>query len=210
MSRQNIGELLVRKNLINIDQLEKAKREQKQSGGTFTANLVKLGYVQDKDLTSFISEQTGVPAVDLDEFEIEEAALDAIPKDLCLKHKVFPISKSGNVLVVAFADPSNLFIKDDVQFISRCKVEVVLASEISIERAIEKHYSGDHQEALGTVISQIEDTDMGGPVAENATSIEENSDSAVVKFVNMILAEAIRIKASDIHIEPYEHISRFG
>lgn len=208
MSRQNIGELLVRKNLINIDQLEKAKREQKQAGGSFTSTLVKMGYVKDKDLTSFISEQTGVPAIDLDEFEIEEEALKALPKDLCLKHKVFPISKSGNVLVVAFADPSNLFIKDDVQFISRCKVEVVLASEISIERAISKYYSRDHQEALGTVISQIEDTDMGGPVVEDATSIDENSDSAVVKFVNMILAEAIRLNASDIHIEPYEQVLR--
>ena len=139
-ARKNIGELLVREKLIDLTQLEQAKKDQKQHGGRLSSALVRMGYVQDSQMANFLSAQFGVAAVDLENFEIDPEALKAIPRDVCEKHMVIPVSKSGNTLIVAFADPGNMFVRDDLNFISRCKVEVLVAPEMAIQKAIERSY----------------------------------------------------------------------
>jgi type IV pilus assembly protein PilB len=204
---KGLGELLIREQLITIDQLENAKREQKShSGGRLGSALVKLGYVSDKQLTDFLSQQYQVPSIDLATFEIDPEALKLIPKDICEKHGCIPISKAGNNIVLAMTDPSNIFARDDIQFLTRCKVEAVVATEAAVSAAIERSYAG--KVTYETIMTEIErDATEGTQVGINVqvVDVEKSKDDApVIKFVNLLLTEAIKLRASDIHIEPYE------
>lgn len=207
--RKGIGELLVRENLIDLDQLERARQEQKQSGGRLTSALVSLGFVKDKDLSDFLGQQYQLPTVDLSNFEIEKEVIDLVPQQVCRKHNVIPIQKSGRSLVVAFSDPSNLFIKDDLSLLTRCKIEMVVASERAIQNAIEKYYVGASGTRLDTIVSQIEDEVDVFARKDNVdvTYVDSDNQAAegpIINFVNALLAEAIKVRASDIHIETYE------
>ncbi len=206
MKERDLGPLMVQKELIDSEQLEKAKKAVRRNDGESLAKaLVRLGYVEDSQLTQFLSEQYGVPAIDLESFEIDEELTELMPREICLKHMVFPVSKAGNTLVVAFADPSNIFVKDDLQFLTRHKIEVMVASEVAILRAIERYYDRSKQEEYDNVISEIEDDqDVEGQKAVDIHQIDDETNSAVIKFVNMTLAEAIKLGVSDIHVEPYE------
>jgi type IV pilus assembly protein PilB len=206
-AKKGLGELLVRDNLVNINQLEEARKEQKTSGGRLSSALVKLGFVNDKKMAEFLGRQYGVPDVDLDQFEPDAEALKTIPAEVCQKHIVIPVSRAGNTLIVAFADPSNMFVRDDLQFVSKCKVEVVVAPESSILKAIEK-YHGKQQQNIGNAMSELENSEEAFSFTTSVQAqLLEQGDvemGPIVKFVNTILGEAIKLKASDIHIEPYE------
>ncbi len=209
--RKGIGELLVRENLIDLDQLERARQEQKQTGGRLTSALVQLGFVKDKELADFLGQQYNLPTIDLGNFEIDAEVLQLVPQQVCKKHHVIPIQKSGRSLVVAFSDPSNLFIKDDLSLLTRCKIEMVVASERSILNAIDKYYGGGPTSRLDTMVSQIEEeTDVFAANKQASADVAYvDSDvgpdeGPIVGFVNAMLAEAIKIRASDIHIETYE------
>lgn len=210
-ARKNLGELLIREKLIDLVQLEEAKKEQKNHGGRLASTLVRLGFIKDSQLSEFLAEQYGVPPIDLENFEIDAEALKALPKEICDKHCVIPVSRSGNTLVVAFADPSNMFIRDDLNFISRCKIEVVVAPELSIQKAIEKYYLKGNSNNLAGLSQQLEESEDVQNLNFTASLEAQMLDGAaqeelgpLVKFVNIMLAEAIKLKASDIHIEPYE------
>ncbi len=209
-ARKGVGELLVRENLIDINQLERARQEQKQSGGRLTTALVQLGFVKDKDLAEFMGKQFNLPTVDLSNFEIDPEAVKLVTAQLCRKHCVIPVQKSGRSLVVAFADPTNLFIKDDLSLLTRCKIEVVVSSENSILAAIDKHHGGGSDTRMETIVSQIEesqDTMQAQANKPEAMVIDREpgaDEGPIIAFVNAILAEAIKNKASDIHVESYE------
>jgi type IV pilus assembly protein PilB len=207
MATKGLGELLIREQLITIDQLETARREQKNHvGGRLGSALVKLGYVSDKQLTDFLSQQYQVPSIDLATFEIDPEALKLIPKEICEKHGCIPISKAGNNLVLAMADPSNIFARDDIQFLTRCKVEAVVATEAAVHSAIERSYAG--KVTYETIMTEIERDASEGTQANQSVQIvdveKSTGDAPVIKFVNLLLTEAIKLRASDIHIEPYE------
>src|SRR3990172_11691542 len=110
-----LGELLVREKLITHDKLKKAIEEQRASGGRLGYNLAKLGYIQEKDLTGFLSKQYGIPAVDLNTTEIDPEVIKLIPENVANKYQVIPISRTGSTLVMAMADPSNIFAIDDIK-----------------------------------------------------------------------------------------------
>jgi type IV pilus assembly protein PilB len=207
--KRAIGELLVQKKLIGMEQLEQARSTQKENGGNLTSALVSLGHITEKDLSEFLGQEYGLPTVDLSNFEIDPEAIKSLTSKVCVKYKVMPVSKAGKTLVVAFADPSNIFVKDDIALISRCKIEVMVASEQGIEAAIEKYYgkSADGRPSIENMISDIEDEHYGDSIM--STGAEEigdvgKDDSPIISLVNAILMDAIKAKASDIHIEPYE------
>ena len=109
-----IGELLLRERLITPEQLKKAIDEQKKSGGRLGFNLAKLGYITEKDLTSFLSRQYGIPTIDLSVQEVDHEIVKLIPEDVAQKYQVIPVTRTGSTLVVAMADPSNIFAIDDI------------------------------------------------------------------------------------------------
>jgi len=207
---EKLGELLVRENLITPAQLQKALEEQKRTGGRLGANLCKLGFIKEEQLTEFLSKQYGIPAVNLKEFEIDPDVVKLIPEEVARKHMAIPISRSGSTLIVAMADPSNIFAQDDIKFLTGYNVEVVVAPENSIKEAIDQYYQGG--ENIEEVLGDLEDIDieLGEEEEEvNLTDLEKASEEApVIKLVNLILTDAIKKNASDIHIEPYEKTFR--
>jgi len=201
-----MGELLVKENLLTSDQLRKARDEARAKGGRLGAQITKLGFLQESELTDFVAKQYGVPAVNLDEFEIDPAVIKLIPEDVSLKHTVIPVNRAGSTLILATADPSNIFAIDDIKFLTGYNVEVVVASEDAIKRAVDRYY--DKSASLADVMSDFDDTDL--EVVQDADDLDvselarESEDAPVVKLVNLILTDAVKRVASDIHVEPYE------
>src|SRR5215213_5865314 len=137
-----LGEILVRENLVTPQQLREALDYQRSSGGRLGSNLVKLGILSDDVITSVLSRQYGVPAINIDLFQIDDEVVKLISQEVALKYTVLPISKIGATLTLAMADPTNVFAMDDIKFMTGLNVEPVIASEASIHSAIGKYYSG--------------------------------------------------------------------
>ncbi|HWI39961.1 MAG TPA: type II secretion system protein GspE, partial [Verrucomicrobiae bacterium] len=212
MHASRLGELLVRNNLITRDQLVAALDEQKTSGGQMRlgAILIKNGHITEGELTTFLSKQYGVPSINLSEFEVDPAVLKLIPAEVAQKYQIIPVNRAGSTIIIAMSDPSNIFAIDDIKFMTGYNVEVVVASEASIKAATDRYY--DQSASLADVMNDLEMEDMevvGDEEDVDVTSLERaTEDAPVVKLVNLILTDAIKKKASDIHIEPYERIFR--
>jgi len=207
-----IGELLLREKLITTDQLKKAIDEQKKSGGRLGYNLTKLGYITEKDLTGFLSRQYGIPTIDLSTHEVDHEIVKLIPEDVAQKYQVIPVSRTGSTLVVAMADPSNIFAIDDIKFLTGYNVEPLVASDASIKTAIEKYYEASEMGGLEGVLTEFDEGEMEVVQDEEEVDLSDLKkaveDAPVVKLVNLILTDAIKKGASDIHIEPYEKTFR--
>ncbi|AUX44089.1 type II secretion system protein E [Sorangium cellulosum] len=207
MSTTNrLGELLVREKLISLQQLRQAQEEQRKTGQNLGYALAKLGYISDGEITTFLSTQYRVPAVALDEYEIDADVSRLVSREVCEKHKIIPISRSGTALVVAMADPTNLHAIDDIKFLTGFNVEPVVASETGITEAIERAYNVGP--SYDEVLSEFEEEEVGFQVEGddvNVLELEKAAEGApVVRLVNAILLNAIKKGASDIHVEPYE------
>jgi len=210
-----LGQLLINSNLITEEQLKKAMELQKKEGSRLGANLIKLGFLSEDDLVSFLSKQYGVPAISLSDYQIDPAITKFIPQEVALKYQILPVARVGATLTIAMVDPSNVFALDDVKFMTGYNVEPVVAAESSLGDAIVEHYG--QSDALQTVmdslqkqegdlvdfIQETEEEDID--ISELKQAVEE---APVVKLVNLILGEAIQRGASDIHLEPYEKIFR--
>ncbi len=212
MQASRLGELLVRNNLITKEQLTKALEEQKESGGQLRLGsiLIKNGLIEEQDLTSFLSKQYGVPSINLAEFEVDPAVIKIIPVEIAQKYQIIPVNRAGSTLIIAMSDPSNIFAIDDIKFMTGYNVEVVVASETAIRTSIDRYY--DQSASLADVMNdlEMEDVEVIGDEEEvDVSSLEKaTEDAPVVKLVNLILTDAIKKKASDIHIEPYERTFR--
>ncbi|MBL8920934.1 MAG: type IV-A pilus assembly ATPase PilB [Myxococcaceae bacterium] len=202
-----LGELLVRENLISVQQLRKAQEEQQKNGTRMSTALIKVGAIEESKLTDFLSKQYGVPAINLKEFDIDAEIIKLVPKDVAEKHLVIPVNRAGSSLIVAMCDPSNIYAVDDLKFLTGYNIEPVVTSEPALREAIEKYYA-EKGPNLDEIISNMEDdvevaddSEEGGNVEEMAKAAD---DAPVIKLVNLILKDAIGKRASDIHVEPYE------
>jgi len=208
MSQNRLGELLVREKLISLQQLRKAQDEQKRTGHNLGFTLAKLGYISDGEITSFLASQYRLEAINLDEYEIDQEVLKLVSREVCEKHRIIPISKSGSSLIVAMSDPTNLNAIDDIKFLSGYNVEPVVASETTIQGAIERYYNAgpSYEEVMADFDLNDEDIDFGADTEEiSAVELERASaDAPVARLVHVLLLNAIRKGASDIHCEPYE------
>jgi len=202
-----LGELLVRENLISLQQLQKAKDEARKSGQRIGSALLKVGAIEESKLTDFLSRQYGVPSIDLKEFEIDEEVLKLIPRETCEKHVVIPVNRAGASLIVAMADPSNIFAVDDLKFLTGYNIETVVASEATIRDAIDRNFA-PREPSYEDVLEGFDDSEISVEHSEeeaSAIDLERAADDApVVRLVNLILIDAIKKGASDIHVEPYE------
>ncbi len=207
-SSSRLGELLVREKLISLQQLRQAQDEQRRSGQNLGYTLSKLGYIADDDITNFLSTQYRLPAIDLDNYDVDPEVIRLVSREVCEKHKILPVSRSGSSLIVAMADPTNLHAIDDIKFLTGYNVEPVVASETAIQHAIERYYNvgPNYDEVMAEFNIADEDIDFSGDSEEiNALELERASaDAPVVRLVNVLLLNAIRKGASDIHVEPYE------
>jgi type IV pilus assembly protein PilB len=209
MSR--IGELLVREKMLSLQQLQHAQEEAKRTGKRLGVALSRLGYVEDQDLTQFVARQYSLPAVNLGEVDIDATVLKLIPREIAEKHQVVPIKRQGSTLIVAMSDPSNIYAIDELKFLTQYNIDPVVASESAIETALSKYY--DKGPDLDLMIGEfdVENVDYAAVADDNVNIVDlENQagEAPVVKLCNAILLSAIKKKASDIHIEPYEKTFR--
>ena len=159
---ERLGELLVKRNFITSDQLKRALEEQKLKGGRLESNLVRLGYIKEDELLSFLSAQYRVPSVKLSKIEINPATIKLIPSSTSKKYFIIPINRVGPKLTLAMADPNNIIVIDEIKFMTGFNVEPVVASETEIVDAIKKYYGGGGSVAgLGNVGFQPADYTLG-------------------------------------------------
>ncbi|MBI4853077.1 MAG: type IV-A pilus assembly ATPase PilB [Acidobacteria bacterium] len=215
-----LGETLLREQLISPQQLKDALDYQRTNGGRLGSTLVKLGFLSDEEITAVLSRQYGVPSVNLSLFEIDDSAVKLIPQEVAQKYMVLPLSRVGATLTVAMVDPTNVFAIDDIKFMTGFGVEPVVVSEAAMQEAMEKYYgSAKSLDIFKDIIDDVTkdsgkslfDEDAGDlEVIEEEEEIDFDNmekignEAPVVKLVNVVLVDAIRRGASDIHIEPYE------
>ncbi|MFQ5669619.1 MAG: type IV-A pilus assembly ATPase PilB [Acidobacteriota bacterium] len=206
-----LGWMLVNANIITDAQLQETLEYQKKNGGKLGFNLVKLGFCTEEEITEFLSQQYGVPSVNLRHFETDEEVYKLIPAEVAQKYLIMPLSRTGATLTIAMVDPTNVFAMDDIKFMTGYNVEPVVASEMAIKEAIEKYYGSSHSLELKKVMDEMaasttEELEVLDEDEElDLRSLEQASEEApVVKLVNIILTDSIKRGASDIHIEPYE------
>jgi len=204
---RKFGELMVSKELIDNNQLSTAMHKMREEGGSLLTNLAKVGAIDEELLSEFLSQHFGVPAVNLDELELEQEIVSLVPEELAKKYKAIPINRTGKTLVVAMADPTNIEAIDEIKFLTEYNVEVVVATEIQIKNALDKYH--DSTAMLDEVMMSFDDSDID--LAETKEEDESLSDmekaaqeAPVVKLVNNLFVDALHKRASDIHIEPYE------
>jgi type IV pilus assembly protein PilB len=208
MSR--LGELLLKRSLITQDQLVSATTDQEQQGGILAAHLVRLGVVNEEQLVSHLEKEYRLPIVDPMSLEVASEVLQLIPVSLAWKHHLLPFNLAGSTLTLAMADPSNLVAINEVKFLTGYDVRVVLAKLSSVRKAIDHFYEGGS--AIQEVLEKIESDDLEIVRAEQEVDLKEleraTEEAPVVKLVNALLTDAIRKRASDIHIEPFEKMLR--
>ena len=199
-----IGEMLLKGNLITQDQLRSALEVQKKTRERIGSVLVKTGTIKESELLSFLGRQFNIPVVDLSKYEINPEVVRLLPEDMVQKNMALPINRVGAKLIVAVADPSNMAILDAIGFKTGYAVELVMASEKDITTAINKFF--DQSLEFQDIISELDDElEVVREEEVDTTELERGLDDApVVKLVNFILTDAIKRRASDIHVEPYE------
>ena len=212
---RRLGDLLVAEGLINQDQLQRALLAQKGTAEKLGSLLVRLNLVDEDKLVGFLSKQYDIPAVTLSQLDIDPDVLKLIPAQMARKYEIVPVERKGNVLTLAMADPTNVFALDDVTFLTNLQVQPSVAPQGAIRKAIERNYDVQ-MSAIGEVLSELEgevgdvevlDEDEAAKV--DIFELKESADEApIVKLVNMVLVDAIRRGASDIHLEPYEKVFR--
>jgi type IV pilus assembly protein PilB len=247
-----LGDLLLKQKLITQDQLETALKLQREEGGKIGEALVRVGAVSEGDITETLSQQFGVPSIDLAHFEIDPAVIKVVPGEVARKYGVLPVNKTGATLTIAMGDPTNVFAMDDIKFMTGYNVEPVVASEIALRKAIDKHYGTPRSVVLKERAKQqagqpfSAETSLEDVMASSALTMDDmasvglgelnmdeitgldtgadvdvvkgdegqeidlsdlakSSESApIIKVSNLILIEALKAGASDIHVEPYE------
>ncbi|RKY17220.1 MAG: pilus assembly protein PilB [Planctomycetota bacterium] len=207
--RRPIGQLLKEMGLVTEFEIQEALQIQREQGGTLGEILVEMGAVEEKDILFALAIQSGMDMVDLDNMEIPNEVIERVDKTIVETYRVMPVEADNSRIVVAISDPTNLGVLDDLRFMLDSEVEAVVATEDSIERAIRRYYGGKEDESIEGVLAQV-DEEAGVELVESRTDMDfeqlerDIHSKPVVRLLNLILLQAIKDKASDIHLEPFE------
>ncbi len=204
---ERLGDLLVREGLITREQLQSALTEQRNTGMRLGYTLVKLGIIEETEITKMLARQYRMPAVDLARFEVDPRIVKLVPSEVATRHTVLPLKREGRTLTVAMSDPTNMTVLDDLKFITRYDIFPVIAGEYTLRTAIERYYEQTDVQ-LQSILKDIEaeeDLEVIEEQEDEDAPTQVADDAPVVKLINGILTDAVKRGASDIHIEPFEH-----
>jgi type IV pilus assembly protein PilB len=204
-----IGEYLLKDNRLTQEQLTHALEVQKTESGKLGSILIRLGYISEEDIAQALSKQFGYPSINLSKFEIEEKVINLIKPDIARKHIVIPVHRIGSILTLAMADPSNLFVQEEIRFSTNLRIQAVIAPESSILEAIDRYYGSSQGIEAQKFLDEIEMDDDASielldEASEEVLEAEMDEDAPAIKLVNLIFQDAISKGVSDIHFEPYE------
>ena len=208
-SGSRLGDLLLRQGLVRGEDLVAAQARVRDGGGAITTALVATAGLSEERLVEFLRQEYRLPVVDPAEIEVPPDVTSVLPAILASKYHVVPVGRDGNTLTLAMADPTNLIAINEVKFVTGLDVRAAIAPPSSVERAIERYYDrgvqyGEVLHALDNEEPEIKEADQ----ADQRQLEKATEEAPVVKLVNALLADAIKRRASDIHIEPYERILR--
>ena len=205
---EELGVKLVENKVISPEALRRATEMQRSGNGALGATLVKIGALSEEQLAAFLSQHYSVTSVDLDKVEIDPTVVKLIPGDVARKFLVFPVRRQGRRLFVAMGNPANIAAMDDIQFITEMEVEALVATESAIRKAIDRFYNppDDMADITRDIFDASEDLEIVDEAEDelDLAAAAQADQAPVVKFVNSIMADAVRKGASDIHVEPHE------
>jgi type IV pilus assembly protein PilB len=175
---KKLGQLLISENILSEDQLKQALDMQKTVGGRLGTNLVKLGYITEEKLVSFLSMQFGVPAINLADYSIDPSVTKLIPAEMAKKYMILPVARVGATLTIAMTDPSNVFAIDDVKFMTGYNVEVAVSSESAIASAINQTYGGGPKgtEVVSTATKTVDPEESSKILAAKDYTLSDDED----------------------------------
>ncbi|MFO0985688.1 MAG: ATPase, T2SS/T4P/T4SS family, partial [Planctomycetota bacterium] len=207
---KKLRQILLKDGRIPATEVEKALHASTEDKVSLSRFLVSTGKIAEKDLVGLLSREIGFPPIDLDRVQPDPEVLSIVTEEMALEHGIFPLSKIGNFLTVAVADPFDVLKLDHVRIVTRCEIRPVVTSEAQLKAAIKKAYSGGDKEVADLIegfneseVELEEDRKVEATLDLNDLQTAGNA-SPVVKLVNLIVFQAIRERVSDIHIEPYE------
>ena len=209
-----LGDFLLKEKKITEEKLQHALEVQKKEPGKLGSVLIRLGYVTEEDIAQVLSKQFGYPSINLSKFEIDEKVIELIKPDIARKHVVIPIHRIGSNLTLAMADPSNLFVQEEIRFSTNLRIQAVIAPESSIIEAIDKYYGSSTGIEAQKFLDEIELSEdsmvevMETKEDDGTSEGDIDEDAPAIKLVNLIFNDAIIKGASDIHFEPYEKVFR--
>lgn len=203
--KKSLGETLVEEGIITAQQLAQARVEEKRSGERLRKVIVKMGLIDEEDLVTLVSEKLHVPRIELASYLVDPKVVELVPESLARKYEVMPVFKIGNRLTCAMADPWNVFALDELRVKTHFVIEPAVATQGEIKKALDEHYGakGSLQEVIQSLDAEKLDVPEGKEVdLKKLEGIVK--EPVVVKLVNLLIMQAIREGASDIHIEPEE------
>jgi len=200
----SIVEVLLERGVIQPEHLAEAVELRKAEGVRLDRALVRLGYVEEQTLLKLMSEQLAIPLVDLSKVDIDVEMLRSLPAKLVYRKNLVPVSRTNGTLTVATSDPYDLYVFDELRLLTGLSIQPALAPEEEIAKIIKTHY-GVGGDTIDEMISTEELEVVGEANAESEDLLEMAQEASVIKLVNEIFLEALNERASDIHIEPYEH-----
>ena len=200
-SNVKLGELLLYSNKITKEQLKNALEEQKATGKKLGEVLVNAGYVTDNDIMEVLEFQLGIPHVDLENYLIQPEIVLEIPENIARRYDLIAIDKKNNYLIVAMADPLNFFAIDDMKIFTKFEIQPVIAPREIILKNIDKFYRKESTEKMLKEFKDSYEVDSGDKLEED--ELLEVASAPIVKLINSIIEQAVDMRASDIHIEPY-------
>ncbi len=206
----SLGDILIHRKVIQQKQLQEALARQKQRGGVLGKILIEIGACAEDDVRAALAEQAGFQAIDLEQAEIPADVIRLVSGQMAVTYQIVPVAIEGNILSVAMSNPTDLQVIDDLRVLLGYEIKPIQSSETAIKKALEKHYAG-HVESIEDIYAEMKNTNIEGLVAGvddkvDLQKLQEIADAAPVKkFLNMILLQAIRDRASDIHFEPFEN-----
>lgn len=217
VGKRRLGDVLLEQELVTLEQIEECVEAQRSGGSSLASVLVERGYLSEEDLVVTLSDQLGIPHMRVSNYNIPQEVLDEVPEHLARQYQMLPVSVTGDVLTLAMADPLNIIALDDLRNQSSYEIEPVVAIASELTGAIERHYGGKKGEALYSELAGGTSTDGSDGLEvveakdeiEDIASIESQAEEApVIRLVNHVLTNALELRASDIHIEPFEKMLR--
>ena len=208
VSRRKLGELLIESGLLTVDKLKDALEVQKREGKRLGEVLIQMRIISEEEMAFALAMQLKIPFIDLRDHTIENDVIDSIPKEVCQKFVCIPIAVKNNILDVTMADPLNLNMMKDLQFITGYSIQPAISTRSQIIDKLQKQY---HPEKTITDVADefVEDHSVMELLPEEQQNIEEDlellKDSPFVKMVDLVIRNAIKQGASDIHIEAQEN-----
>ncbi|MBI3008896.1 MAG: Flp pilus assembly complex ATPase component TadA [Candidatus Omnitrophica bacterium] len=208
--KERLTKILIEGGLLTDEKLEEALRLQKEKGGRLSQILVEGGYVGEKDLLAALSQGLNIPAVNLAKLRVDPSIVKMVPKELAKHYNIIPISRIGNTLTVAMADPLNIFAMDDVKAITGMEIGPIIATQKDITQAIDQYYGQSAYSTLESIIKDIKETKLELVEEEKEEGLDSTQlmrltqETPVVRITNIFLSQAVQRRASDLLIEPLE------